>query len=334
MSAPSLTKLLQNEDPPNVTLAKAAELSPIFLKNCNHVIDQICEHIEENFPASVGKIKNFIQGGSLGNGTAVYGRDDVDSVVVVCFDYDTTDVKELLKKHKAKSRKIMDTIEERLVNMVSFDLEVDEVTDSGIACTVTIPSGPLDLSVYVMATFYVDVKKSAIRNEVYDQLGKASSEEVEMLGSALSQLQVDFVKDMDQQLKCLMKLVKFWVQKGFVEKENQNLPSPYLLELVTIFCWQHASSPETFKFASAFRAILLTLRDHKSLKAVWDINYRWDRAQDVVHLERPPIVVDPANPTVNLCRDCNAWDEVARGADQTLKTPLLRSLSSPKSVWS
>lgn len=83
----------------------------------------------------------------------------MDSVVVVCFDYDTTVVKELLNKHKAKSRKIMDTIEERLVNMVSFDLEVDEVTDSGIACTVTIPSGPLDLSVYVMATFYVDVKK-------------------------------------------------------------------------------------------------------------------------------------------------------------------------------
>ena len=47
----------------------------------------------------------------------------------------------------------------RLVNMVSFDVEVDEVTDSGISCTVTIPSGPLDVSVYVMATFYADVTK-------------------------------------------------------------------------------------------------------------------------------------------------------------------------------
>ena len=56
-----------------------------------------------------------MQGGSLGNGTTVYGRDDVDSVIVVCFDWGTTDIKELLKKHKAKSRKIMDTIEERLV---------------------------------------------------------------------------------------------------------------------------------------------------------------------------------------------------------------------------
>ncbi len=56
-----------------------------------------------------------IQGGSLGNGTAVYGRDDVDSVIVVCFDHGTKDIKELVKKHKAKSRKIMDTIEERLV---------------------------------------------------------------------------------------------------------------------------------------------------------------------------------------------------------------------------
>ena len=43
--------------------------------------------------------------------------------------------------------------------MVSFGVEVDEVTDSGIACTVEIPSGPLDVSVYVMATFYADVTK-------------------------------------------------------------------------------------------------------------------------------------------------------------------------------
>lgn len=56
-----LTKLLQNENPPNVTLAKAAELSTIYLKSCNNVVDKICEHIEENFPSNVGKIKNFIQ---------------------------------------------------------------------------------------------------------------------------------------------------------------------------------------------------------------------------------------------------------------------------------
>ena len=55
------------------------------------------------------------QGGSLANGTTVYGRDDVDSVIVVCFDYGTADTKELLTKHKIQSRKIMDTIEERLV---------------------------------------------------------------------------------------------------------------------------------------------------------------------------------------------------------------------------
>ncbi|CAB4041232.1 Hypothetical predicted protein, partial [Paramuricea clavata] len=61
MSAPSLTKILQNENPPNVTLAKAAELSPIFLKNCNTVVGKICEHIEDNFPSRVGTIKNIIQ---------------------------------------------------------------------------------------------------------------------------------------------------------------------------------------------------------------------------------------------------------------------------------
>ena len=125
-----------------------------------------------------------------------------------------------------------------------------------------------------------------IRNAIYDEISTASSEDAEILGSALSQLQVDFIRSQNQQLKSLMKLVKFWAQKGFVEKDNQNLPSPYLLELVTTYCWQHASSPETFKFASAFRAVLLTLKDHKSLKAIWNDNYTWDRTQDVVHLER------------------------------------------------
>jgi hypothetical protein len=56
-----LTKILQNENPPNVTLAKAAELSPIFLKNCNTVVGKICENIEDNFPSRVGTIKNIIQ---------------------------------------------------------------------------------------------------------------------------------------------------------------------------------------------------------------------------------------------------------------------------------
>ena len=95
----------------------------------------------------------------MGNDTAVWGREDVDSVIVVCFDYDSTDIKELVKKHKSKSRKIMDTIEERVVNIVSYDVDVDEVTDRGISCTVSIPNGPLYVSVYIMATFYADVTK-------------------------------------------------------------------------------------------------------------------------------------------------------------------------------
>ena len=89
----------------------------------------------------------------------MWGRDDVDSVIVVCFDYGTSDIKELVKLHKSKSRKIMDTIEERVVNITSYDVDVDEVTDSGISCTVSLPNGPLDVSVYVMATFYADVIK-------------------------------------------------------------------------------------------------------------------------------------------------------------------------------
>lgn len=76
---------------------------------------------------------------------------------MVCFDYGSTDIKKIVQSHKSKCRKIADTIEERLVNMVSLDVDVDEVTDSGIACTVKFPNGPLDLSVYVMATVYADV---------------------------------------------------------------------------------------------------------------------------------------------------------------------------------
>ena len=38
---------------------------------------------------------------------------------MVCFDYDSADIKELVKKHRAKNRKIMDTIEERLVSAYS-----------------------------------------------------------------------------------------------------------------------------------------------------------------------------------------------------------------------
>ena len=124
------------------------------------------------------------------------------------------------------------------------------------------------------------------REAIFAELKRATADEKEIMSSALSQLQVDFVKGRNQQLKCLIQLVKFWAQKGFAEKEDQQLPSPYLIELIAIYCWEHASSPETFKFANAFHAILQTMRDHKSLKAIWTKYYSWDTAQETAHLER------------------------------------------------
>ena len=121
------------------------------------------------------------------------------------------------------------------------------------------------------------------------------------MASALSQLQVDFVNKRNQQLKCLIQLVKFWAQKGFADKDGQDLPAPYLLELITIYCWEHASSPETFKFANAFHAVLQTLKDHKSLKATWSEYYTWDKTQDISHLERLVILLEIVTLSQSVC---------------------------------
>ncbi|KAF7250494.1 2'-5'-oligoadenylate synthase-like protein [Varanus komodoensis] len=48
--------------------------------------------------------------------------------------------------------------------------------------------------------------------------------------------------------------------------------------------------------------------------------------------ETRPFVLDPANPTFNVCENSNAWDEVAHVARRSLLKPLFNGLQA-KEPW-
>ncbi|CAC5409021.1 OAS [Mytilus coruscus] len=53
--------------------------------NCCTVVDRLCNFMKNNFPAKL-RPAQIIKGGSLGKGTAVKGKSDVDLVVFLPFD--------------------------------------------------------------------------------------------------------------------------------------------------------------------------------------------------------------------------------------------------------
>ena len=84
-------------------------------------------------------------------------------------------------------------------------------------------------------------------------------------------LQVEFVKSQQPIVKNLIRLVKYW-RKTCVEDKSSGstkLPSSYLLELITIACWEKAGKPSSFDIRAGFKAVLQQLVDNCHIHFIW-----------------------------------------------------------------
>ena len=56
---------------------------------------------------------------------------------------------------------------------------------------------------------------------------------------------------------------------------------------------------------------------------------------DILHFSlKDPHVIDPANPTNNLCDAVDCWDKVEKVAKETMQTPLLSDVERVTDNWS
>ena len=95
----------------------------------------------------------------------------------------------------------------------------------------------------------------------------------EYYSAALVKLQVEFVKKQPENVKDLIRLVKYWRKTYIPQIDHERLPPSYLLELLTIHAWEKAKCPKKFNIKIGFKAVMELLENHSNLRVSWDDNY-------------------------------------------------------------
>ncbi|KAG8511615.1 2'-5'-oligoadenylate synthase 1, partial [Galemys pyrenaicus] len=154
------------------------------------------------------------------------------------------------------------------------------------------------------------------------------SDEAQLWALALLPYQVDFVKASVRRVKELIRLMIHWFRTSFAKPTEENkfrrLPSTYTVELLTIHVWELAGKPLFFSLVQGMRAILKLLVQYVEIDVVWHRHYhpKFPIFVKVNRKHTRPFILDPVNPTANVCDSCNAWDEVAHVARCSLEKPL------------
>ncbi|MGH0168456.1 UNVERIFIED_CONTAM: hypothetical protein FKN15_054723 [Acipenser sinensis] len=91
-----------------------------------------------------------------------------------------------------------------------------------------------------------------------------------------------------------------------------------------------AGKPIFFSLLQGLRAVLRLLLRCSELCILWDeLHTPYCQGVRRTLLEQTrPFILDPANPTFNVCENCNAWDEVAVVARKSLLKPLLNGVQA------
>ncbi len=92
---------------------------------------------------------------------------------------------------------------------------------------------------------------------------------------SLVKLQIYFINEKPAAVKDLMRLVKYWNKTTVaVETSRPALPTSYQFELITIYAWERAGSPQTFDRLQGFKDVLTIIANEIDyIRYFWTINY-------------------------------------------------------------
>uniref|UniRef100_K7G2Z1 2'-5'-oligoadenylate synthetase 1 domain-containing protein n=1 Tax=Pelodiscus sinensis TaxID=13735 RepID=K7G2Z1_PELSI len=297
---------------------------------CATEIEAIINLIKECFPLPVARL---IKGGSYVKGTDTQDWSDID---VVLF----SKAFENLEDCKKKLPEVIDDLGKRLKKSSWSSRFGSQWLWWGNMAN-TFPSlGDLGLENHHIHSFDImpcyDIlgptpsTVQCIKQSFYRKLYLCNdTDEIQMYSMCLLQYQVEFIKTSTMRVKDLIRLVKHWFRTSFAKPTAQNkLPSSYAVELITIFIWQLAGKPVCFSLVQGMRAILKFLVRYTEMCIVWHKHYSPNCMifkkciRQGITVRSRPVVLDPTNPTFNMCKNSNAWDEVAHVARRSLLKPL------------
>ncbi|WAR07650.1 OAS1-like protein [Mya arenaria] len=187
----------------------------VFQTSCNTIVDRLVHFLQNNVSGRL-RPRRVVKSGSLGKGTAVRGKSDIDLVLMLAA---YTDVEALLKDIKALLAELQTYLvrygEARLERVTSYSVQV-ELTGGGVTQSVDILPA-VDL-----------LEIGVIPKEIYDKMSRPGAN-IHEYSVTLGPLQ---------------------------SVKNRKWPSSYTLELVILHAWNQAGKPESFNMAHALHAVL------------------------------------------------------------------------------
>ncbi|XP_038076302.1 2'-5'-oligoadenylate synthase 1-like [Patiria miniata] len=299
-----------------------------FDTDCREAVDTVVRYLHRDCSTSIFlfDVSKVIKGGSLGKGTMVKDLSDVDLVAFINPPHMTSLGSTDPQVYRNNLKAVLEQLEAALrrhpwvrfnrsdAYLVNFAVEVRSAA-----------SDPRWVDVDLLPT--ADNISGSTMGSLFRKMLQMRGYDRGFYSASLVKFQREFVKNLPAYVKDLIRLVKYWAYTCLPPALRKSYP----LELITIHRWEEAGRPSRFKKAQGLRDVLQTLTDLNQLKIYWMEHY--DRVLAELSIEKlgltNPIVLDPANPTNNVCSVYHSFDnreKLQDAAGKTLQSALLRDV--------
>ncbi|KAJ6656593.1 hypothetical protein lerEdw1_003480 [Lerista edwardsae] len=298
-----------------------------FLQQVRHAIYCICTFLKENcfkdeqswFWTNTRVLK-IITGGSLGKGTALKGRSDVDLVMFLNVFKSYTDEKRDRKRIRPEIERRLEECSRQLgfeVVIEPFTCERPRVINFKFRLYHWAAFVGCDLLPAFDALGHYN---GGLPNpQVYVDLINGGGRGGEF-STCFTELQKNFIATRPTKLKNLIRLVKHWYKQlatlvGWGWRTQ--LPPKYALELLAVYAWEQGSGKDDFNMAAGFQTVLWLIQNYGRLCIFWTRYYNFENKtikrylQSQLRKERP-VILDPADPTGNVAGERSRWAGLAK----------------------
>lgn len=290
-----------------------------YLRMCNSTVDRIVHLLQNNIPEHL-RPSEVVKAGSLGKGTALKGKSDIDLVMML--------------KNYSSVRSLQRDLPEILDDLVDSLRGVVNIRIEGTTpfCVQLLADVRPEEKLAIDLLPAVNVLETTGKDRVFSKMGNEDDDIQRYYSSSLTPLQVDLFKSLPTKLKSLIRLVKYWKKQN----ARSTWPTSYVMEVVTLASWRDAGSPQSFDMRKGFCAVMNSLTNHRNFSVV----LHNDMCYAPSMLRRPSIryIMDPCNPFNNVYLkpfqgEAWGWDSVAATAAEFLRKPLLRGVTCNKFDW-
>ncbi|XP_046546933.1 2'-5'-oligoadenylate synthase 3-like isoform X2 [Haliotis rubra] len=257
-----------------------------FNSRCLQIIDKLVRSLQAR--TSPFNIKRILKGGSLGKGTSVKDRSDID-LIIFFNGYNT--VQEL----QNDKERLLQQLEDYVKKDWSDHLILKEKTPYSLQFYLKIDTDDKEHEVDLLPA--LDITQSGRQlSEIYSEMQLLSGPERDPYSCCFAPLQLDFVSATNRvstpgKVKDLIRLLKYWIKVEDVPLRS------YFLELLVVQQWREANTPQDINLEECLKNIISQLIECKTMAIAFTDHYDYKEYRKSL---KPPFLLDPANPFRNV----------------------------------